>query len=124
VSDEPLDPATLDALRSVLHGAFPPEMESTTLALMLQRAFDAPVGADLHGDRTADELIPADWPVPDDPGASVGADPTATTANETHSPSAGDVDDWAYPDGHHHVDGTSQEDIGDHSSDEGGEHDG
>ena len=94
MSDRPLDPGTLEALRAVLAAHEPPVVDDRTWAEMLRVTFTADSDA-LTGDAAGEHLVPAAWP--ELTGDSGWADPA-------HDPWPGDdgwsgTDLWPEPDG-------------------------
>jgi len=63
MTDPPLDPTTLEALRGVLAASEAPVLDPERWHRMLRGTFEAGDDA-LHGDVTAEELIPQEWSAP------------------------------------------------------------
>jgi hypothetical protein len=63
MSDRPLDPGTLEALRAVLAAHEAPAVDDRTWAEMLRVTFTADSDA-LTGDAAGEHLVPPAWPEP------------------------------------------------------------
>lgn len=84
MTDRPLDPTTLEALRGAMTASDSPAVDPQTWHEMLRHTFEATGDDNVHGDLDGADLLPQDWPAS-----------TASAADHaTGGVQAADDDDW------------------------------